>query len=129
MMRAISVAAIVMCGLTLLPTAAAAQEGATTPAPGPMSVEQVHNGFTAAPDVRISRLDGSTAWVAGAYAGWVLDEHLLLGGGIYGLTSPHAVHDMVYGGGVVGWFVNSDAPVSLARGPSSVSDRRGSMRA
>ena len=92
---------------------AAAQDGATAPVQGPMSVERVHNGFTVAPDVRISRLDGSTAWVAGAYAGWVIDEHLLLGGGIYGLTNPHNVRDLVYGGGVVGWLVRSDSPVSF----------------
>jgi hypothetical protein len=80
---------------------------------GPMIIEPVHNGFAAAPDFKISRFDRSDARLAGGYAGWVLDDTLLLGGGGYWLTNNSRAHKMAYGGAVIGWLAQGDSPISF----------------
>ena len=106
---------IVLCA----PLAAGAQQtdGDTAQSPpsaqGPMIIERVHNGFAAAPDFKVSRFDGSDARLAGGYAGWVLDDTLLLGGGGYTLTNTSRAHKMAYGGAVVGWLARGDAPIGF----------------
>src|SRR5947207_214998 len=117
-------ARIVMAWLIVLcvPLAAAAQQAETDAPPsppggqgsqGPMIIEQVHNGFAAAPDFKVSRFDRSDARLAGGYGGWVVDDTLLLGGGGYWLTNNSRAHKMAYGGAVIGWLPRSDSPISF----------------
>jgi len=108
-----------VCALAL-PAAALAQDitgpdddSAAQQSQGPMMVERVHNGFTVAPDFRIGKVDGSTARLAGAYGGWVIDNNLLVGGGGYWLTNGSRTRDLAYGGAVIGWLARTDAPLGF----------------
>jgi hypothetical protein len=94
------IAAIALC---LLPAAASAQ-----PSAGPMVVEQIHNGFLAAPDFKITDIDGKTSGLAGGYAGVVIDEHFFIGGGAYFLATDTRGRDMAYGGLVLQWMGGGD---------------------
>src|SRR5262249_6920604 len=104
------------------PIAARAQEAdgksddaAQPPSQGPMTIERVHNGFAVAPDFKITKMNGSTGRLAGGYAGWIFDDALLVGGGVYGLTNnPKGLRDMWYGGAVVQWLQWPDRAISLA---------------
>ena len=106
---------IVLCA----PLAAGAQQAdadASQPpasAQGPMIVERVHNGFAVAPDFKVSRFDRSDARLAGGYAGWVLGDTLLVGGGGYYLTNNSRAHKMAYGGAVIGWLADTDSPIGF----------------
>ena len=75
---------------------------------GPMVVERVHNGFAVAPDFRLSKIDGSTARLAGGYGGWVVDNTLLVGAGGYWLTNNSSARKFGYGGAVVEWLAATD---------------------
>ncbi|MCU1385471.1 MAG: hypothetical protein JWL71_4168 [Acidobacteria bacterium] len=85
--------------LFLIPIGASAQT-----AQGPMIVEQVHNGFLVAPDVKITEVDHQTSTLAGGYAGVVFDEHFFVGGGAYVLASHRRDREMAYGGLVLQWL-------------------------
>jgi hypothetical protein len=94
--------------LGAVPAAALAQETAGTPAMpanqgGPMVIEQEHLRMAVAPEFRVSKFDGSTAQLAGAYGGWLVGRSLLVGGGIYSLTNGSRTRGLTYGGAVVGW--------------------------
>jgi hypothetical protein len=69
-----------------------------------MIVEQIHNGFLAAPDFKITRLDKRSSGLVGGYAGIVFDDHLFIGGGAYGLATNRRGRDLVYGGLLLQWF-------------------------
>ena len=89
-------AALACC---LLPIAASAQTSQ-----GPMIVEQVHNGFLVAPDFKVTEVDRKTSGLAGGYAGLVIDDRFLVGGGAYVLASHTRDREMAYGGLVLHWF-------------------------
>jgi hypothetical protein len=72
-------------------------------APGPMTVEEVRDGFAIAPDVKVTRLDGSTRTLGGLYGGWVIDDTLLVGAGGYFLTNGSSNSKLAYGGAVIEW--------------------------
>ena len=68
---------------------AAAQQPATPPASGTMTVERIEEGFAWAPDVRVTEVNDRTATLIGGYAGWMTDRTWLIGGGGYWLgTTP-----------------------------------------
>jgi hypothetical protein len=103
-------AGVVFC---LLPIAAAAQSGgaattASQPSQGPMIVEQIHSGFLAAPDVKVTEVDKRTSELAGGYAGWVVDDALFVGGGGYWLANQSSDRKMAYGGLVVQWLARTN---------------------
>ena len=84
MSRVTAAAAMVL----LLPLTAAAQSGAPAPSSqGPMVVERVQSGFLVAPDVKVTRVDGITSELAGAYAGWLTDGTIFVGGGGYWMAN------------------------------------------
>ena len=92
--------------ITCAVSAAAAAQGANAVeqgAQGSMTVEQVRDGFAIAPDVRVTRLDGSSRTLAGAYGGWVFDDTLLVGAGGYWLTDASSNRKFAYGGAVLEW--------------------------
>ena len=60
---------------------AAEQRRATPVMQGPMTIEAIHSGFLAAPDVKITEVDRKTSALVGGYAGWVTDDTFFIGGG------------------------------------------------
>jgi hypothetical protein len=76
-----------------------------------MTIERLHSGFLAAPDVKVTRVDGRTSELVGGYAGWLMDDTILIGGGGYWLASGSRDREMGYGGLVVQWIANSKSRV------------------
>ena len=93
--------------------AAPASAQSTPPAgSGPMVVERVHSGFTAAPEVRFTRVDEQLKVLVGGQAGWVFDRTLMIGGAGYGLVNGERDEQLAYGGVVVEWrFLPVDSPI------------------
>jgi len=120
-MRALAACALVI----VLPIAAAAQTpdeqappqaseqptAQTQPPPqprGPMIIEQVHNGFLIAPEVKATLFDKKVQGMVGGSAGWVFDETLFVGGGGYWMAQRRGSdHQLAYGGAVVQWFAHN----------------------
>lgn len=120
-MRALAACALV----ALLPIAAAAQppdgqadpqlfdETPAQPPPaapprGPMIIEQVHNGFLIAPEVKATLFDKKAQAMVGGSAGWVFDETLFVGGGGYWMAQGRrSDRQLAYGGAVVQWFAHN----------------------
>jgi hypothetical protein len=119
-------ATLTACALAmLLPIAAAAQTpdeqtnpqasedtSAQPPAPqpsrGPMIIEQVHNGFLIAPEVKATLFDKKVQGMVGGSAGWVFDDTLFVGGGGYWMAQRRGSdHQLAYGGAVVQWFAHN----------------------
>src|SRR5262249_21652620 len=76
---------------------------------GPMAIERLQNGWAIAPDVKVTRFDGGTHTLAGAYGGWVFDNKLLIGAGADWLVDPqHRTRQLSYGGGFVQWRRGTD---------------------
>jgi hypothetical protein len=106
MPRSLMLAALLICAFA--PAALAQPAGDPAPQPpqssGPMRLEKVHNGFVIAPDFKVAQIDHTTGELAGAYGGWLFDQHLLVGGAGYGLTHHRdSVNSLGYGGAVIGW--------------------------
>lgn len=100
----------------IVPLAAIAQDATPTSsqgAQGPMIVERVKSGFLVAPDFKVTEVDHRTSELAGAYAGWITDSTLLVGGGGYWLMNRSGDREMAYGGLVVGWLAGTDRRVGF----------------
>jgi hypothetical protein len=82
--------------------------------PDQLTIERVKHSFVIAPDFKVTTVDDRFSKLLGAYAGWVSDETLLLGGGGYWLTNPSRDLKMGYGGLVVEWRVGATRPVALS---------------
>ena len=98
---------------------ASAQGAPPSPAPpasaGPLVLEPMHNGFVLAPEVKFTKVDHEVSPLVGAYAGWIYDDHLLLGGGGYWLAHhSHNIPSLGYGGFVIGWFFNPEQRFSVS---------------
>src|SRR5262245_66665790 len=82
-------APLAMCLATVIYASPAHAQG--TPVgivQGPMVIERLQNGWAIAPDVKVTRFDGGTHTLAGAYGGWVFDNKLLIGAGADWLVDP-----------------------------------------
>lgn len=77
-------------------------------------LEKISSGFVVAPDFKFSEMDGESANLLGAYAGWLTDRKLLLGAGAYWLTSGAGGADLTYGGALVEWFVQRNDRFNLS---------------
>lgn len=97
MTRATRVTRLVGAALLALAAPALAQQAPA--GTGPMVVERVKNGFTAAPVVRFGAVDDQTRVLAGGEAGWVFDQRLLIGGAGFGLVNGGRDEVVGYGGG------------------------------
>lgn len=106
--RAAITGAVVAAALVGAPRHAFAQQ-----TQGPMTVERVHDGFVVAPDVEVGRVGSTTATMAGAYGGWVIDNTVLVGGGGYFQTNRSNTRKMDYGGFVVEWLARTDQAVGF----------------
>ena len=81
---------------------------------GPMTIERVHNGWAIAPDFKVTKIDGTTGRLAGAYGGWVFDNTLLIGGGGYWMMNGARDRDLAYGGAVVEWLQRADRAIGYS---------------
>jgi hypothetical protein len=73
-----------------------------------MIVERVHNGLLVVPEYKFTEVDKRSAGLAGAYAGFVIDEHFFVGGGGYVLATERRGREMAYGGLVLAWLGGND---------------------
>jgi hypothetical protein len=71
--------------------------------PGPMVVQQISSGWVLTPEVRYTELNGSWGTQLGASGGWLYDDSLFVGGGVYGLVGGAGDQQLIYGGLVTGW--------------------------
>ena len=99
---------------TLMPLSAAAQDAAQQPNAGPMIFEPVHNGWLVAPDAKVTRIDGRTSELVGAYGGRILDNTFIIGGGGYWMANQSRDRDLAYGGLVVQWLARTSAPLGFS---------------
>ena len=99
------------CLLTLAVTVAtataqeAAAGGQRPPAlpQGPMVVQQINSGWVLTPEVRYTELNHSWGTELGASGGWLYDDSLFVGGGVYGLVGGAGDQQLIYGGLITGW--------------------------
>jgi hypothetical protein len=70
---------------------------------GPMTVERVREGWAIAPDFKVTRFDDSTRGLAGVWAGWVIDNTLMIGGAGYWLPDSSRARGLSYGGALIEW--------------------------
>ena len=90
--------AAVMPLLLGLASVASAQTPPQTPTAAPTA-----SGFVIAPDFKATEVDDRFAQLAGAYAGRVVGEGVLIGGAAYGLINGSDDFRLAYGGLLVGW--------------------------
>ena len=82
---------------------AASPAPAQTVAPSPLVFEPIPSRFVVAPDFKVTDIDGELGQLAGAYAGRVLDERLLVGAAGYWLANGSDGVKLGYGGLLLGW--------------------------
>ncbi len=91
MMRAVFACALLAAAL---PVTASAQTAADATQPpvnqGPMTVERIHSGFAAMPEVKITDFDGKTSGLIGGAAGYVAEEAFFFGGGGYWMATDRS---------------------------------------
>jgi hypothetical protein len=99
-----------------VPLTAAAQ-GAARPGSGPLVLERLENHFIVAPDFKVTEIDGDTGQLAGAYAGWLGEDTLLVGGAAYWLANGPDDAELTYGGLLIGWSTPAEHRIQFgARG-------------
>lgn len=102
--------------LLALPWPAAAQ----SPPPStqkPFVLERLENRFVVAPDFKVTEIDDDTGQLAGAYAGWLAEDTLLIGGAGYWLANGPDDAELAYGGLLVGWTTPAEHRIQFgARG-------------
>jgi hypothetical protein len=106
MMRITIVALTVLLGASAAfaqDAAPAAPSRPTDQGQGPLVLEPVHTPFVAAPEYKVTQIDGDTRQLVGAHAGWLLDDRLLVGGAGYWLADGSHDVKLAYGGLLVGW--------------------------
>jgi hypothetical protein len=107
----------ILAVLALAPGAASAQEAAAVQPvavqPAKLVVQQVQDGWLAAPDVKFARIDGRDAALVGGYGGWVHDRAVLVGGGAYWLANGRDGVEMAYGGLVLEWLTRTDRRIGF----------------
>ena len=99
-----------------VPTVADAQSDPAQVSSSGLQISQVRSGLVAAPDIRVTEVNGKQATLAGGYLGWLTDKRLLVGGAGYFLANRHDDFQMQYGGGLVRWTFLADRPVAISTG-------------
>jgi hypothetical protein len=111
MTRAVFAGALLTAALPLTASAQTAADATQPPVnQGPMTVERIHSGFAAMPEVKITDFDGQVSGLIGGSAGYVAEEAFYFGGGGYWMATDRShSRELAYGGFVMQWFVlNSD---------------------
>jgi len=99
-----------------VPTVADAQSDPAQASSSGLQISQVRSGLVAAPDIRVTEVNGKQATLAGGYLGWLTDKRLLIGGAGYVLANRADDFRMQYGGGLVRWTFFADRPVAISTG-------------
>ncbi len=99
-----------------VPTVADAQSDPAQVSSSGLQISQVRSGLVAAPDIRVTEVNGKQAPLAGGYLGWLTDKRLLIGGAGYVLANRADDFRMQYGGGLVRWTFFADRPVAISTG-------------
>jgi hypothetical protein len=108
---------ILLAALLLAVPAAASAQGRPPAGSGPLVIERIDNRFVVAPDYKVTEIDGDTGQLAGAYAGWLAEDTLLVGAAAYWLADGPADAELVYGGLLVGWTTPPERRIQFgARG-------------
>ena len=93
------------------------EDGAAAQMPqsrGPMKVERVHSGFMFVPDVKVTEIGHDVSTLVGGEAGWLADETMFYGGGLYFLVDGPHNSSMWYGGFVFQFQGNTDHTVGYS---------------
>ena len=122
-MRRISVVFRIAAIVPLLFVAAAAH-AQTAPSPQPLVVETIPTGWVLAPDFKATEVDNQFGQLAGAYAGRVTDDTVLVGGAAYWLVNGSDDFKLAYGGLLLGWNADRTGRLRSARAASSASALR-----
>ena len=93
--------------IALLPGSALAQSASQVSNTGPLVLQRIDNGFSIAPDYKVTSFDGHTGQLLGAIGGWNQENTLFIGGAWYWLANGANNRELNYGGLVVGWTVPS----------------------
>ncbi len=105
-MRHMRIATLSAC-LLLVAATAFAQSNPAQRGQGPLVLQPSSDGPVLAPEVKVGWFNSKSGTLIGGYGGWLLDNRLLLGGGVDFLVD-HGYHDPVagmgYGGFVAGYF-------------------------
>jgi hypothetical protein len=98
--------ALLVAALPLTASAQTAPDATQPPVnQGPMTVERIHSGFTATPEVKVTDFDGKVSGLIGGSAGFVAEEAFFIGGGGYWMATDRSrLRQLAYGGVVLQWF-------------------------
>lgn len=102
--------------LLIMVSVAAAQQpapAADQTSQGPLVLQPIRPAGLIAPDAKVTRVNGGTGALAGAYGGLLFDDALLLGAGGYWLTQQTHGVSFGYGGFVAGWQTHLSPRVSV----------------
>ncbi|MEZ5291032.1 MAG: hypothetical protein R2745_08125 [Vicinamibacterales bacterium] len=112
--RAVVRASMAACALA----ASAAAYGQTTPASpaGPLQISTLESGVVAAPEVRITEINGRSTTLAGGSVGWETERRLFMGAAGYLNTNRSDSFETQYGGALVRWTFLADGPVGVSAG-------------
>jgi len=91
-----------------LPAAALAQAPASPRTQGPLVIERVENDIVLAADYKVTDFDNRVGQLVGGYAGWLAEDTLLIGGGVYTLVNRAGDFKLTYGGLLVGWTMPAE---------------------
>lgn len=72
---------------------------------GPLVLRPIAAAIVFSPEVKVTTFDDQTSTVIGGYAGKLMENRLLIGGGLYWLADTGDETGMVYGGVLLGWRV------------------------
>ena len=104
----------ILVGLVVVAAAGPAAAQPQGQSPRGLTFEEIDNGWTISPDVRVTEVDGELSSVVGAYGGWLMDNRLLIGAGAYWLVDAPNDTDLSYFGPVVEWSTKSGGRVDLS---------------
>ena len=122
-------AGAILVGLVVVAAAGPAAAQAQAQSPRGLTFEEIDNGWTISPDVRVTEVDGELWSMAGVYGGWLMDNRLLIGAGAYWLVDGPGDTDFSYVGPVVEWSTKSGGASTCPCADWSVSASRPASRA
>jgi len=108
---------VLLVMLFSVPSAALAQPSAPPRTQGPLVLERIENDVVLALDYKVTDVDHRTGQLVGGYGGWLAQDTLLIGGGVYTLANPSRDFELTYGGVLIGWTMPAEHRIQFgARG-------------
>lgn len=90
--RTLAPALLVLTGALVAAAPVAAQST------GPLTLQPISSTFVVAPEVKVTSINDKTGVLTGAYAGRLIENRVLLGGGVYWLAEPRDQARLFYVG-------------------------------